>query len=176
MTTKRALLFATVLLIPLWAYALKTWTTGETIKATDLNSNFSTVNTAANALVTDAKVSSSAAISHSKLATPALVPKAWAQVAPACAAGTCTISSGTGFSSIAYAGAGTGRYTVTFTTTRANTSYAPFVTTVGTNGNCTVEGGTLLTTSFVVACYDATGSALSLTGSMAFHVLVMDDN
>ena len=175
----RALLFATVLLIPLWAYALKTWTTGETIKATDLNSNFSTVNTAANALVMDAKVSSSATISHSKLATPALVPKAWAVVSTSCTgSGTvCTLAANSKVTSITSNSVTAGAaIDVDLAYVPSNVNYAVVVTAIDTDSVCyagSFAATAIGTTDFRISCLANAGGA---PASVKFSVLVMDDN
>lgn len=65
---------------PATAGSIKVWSNGETVKASDLNSNFSHVHTGVDAPIVNADISASAAIAHSKLATPGLIPKAWARV------------------------------------------------------------------------------------------------
>lgn len=75
-----------LLLIPAVAAAstIKTWSGGETVRATDLNANFSHLHSnlghGHGAVITNSDVSASAAIAHTKLATPTLVPKAWGRV------------------------------------------------------------------------------------------------
>lgn len=75
-----------LLLIPAVAVAssIKTWSSAETIRASDLNSNFSHLHSnlghGHGTIITNADVSATAAIAHTKMATPALLPKAWGRV------------------------------------------------------------------------------------------------
>lgn len=159
------------------ASAIKVWTTGETLRAADLNSNFSHIH---NTKVGDgiqlvnADVSASAAIAHSKLATPTLIPKGVGLVGGASSAVACTVNGAcpvyvaSGISGATRTGAGT--YQVTPAVTRANTTYMPISTSNSANIFCSA---TVVSTSrFDVACIDVTTA--TLTDSI-FAVVFFDD-
>lgn len=155
-----------------YATSLKVWSQGEVVKYSDLNGNFQTVNNATLnvAQVVDANVSATAAIAHSKLKTPALVPKAWAFTTGGdCASSPCTIGASSGVTSITRTG--TGVYVVTWTTTRADNLYAVLVTAQSTAGKwCMMASGT--TSAATINCYTATASA----ADVALHVMLMDND
>lgn len=142
--------------------AIKTWNTGEGLRSQDLNSNFAHIHTLMvgghGARLVDADVSSSAAISHSKLATPALVPKAWAKISANCGGTPCaeTISAGSGVSGIQHTAAGV--WTVTWSTARSNASYGVLV---GHHGPARMDcySDTFSTTTIAVRCVDSAGAA-----------------
>lgn len=74
-----------------------TWSNGQTLTSTALNDTIAHLHNTFTAGITNAHISTSAGIAHSKLATPALVPKAWAYIGGPCdcgaAAGTsCTLT------------------------------------------------------------------------------------
>lgn len=154
------------------AGAIKTFTT-ETLTASDLNTVLQHIHNAMvgghGARLVNADVSASAAISHSKLATPALVPKAFAAVLAACGSSPCTVASSSGVSAITRASAGS--YTVTFTNARANANYAVLAS-QHTTGifECRVE--TIVAASFAVICFNSAGTATD----SAFSVMVMDND
>lgn len=106
-----AIAIATSLLITGAAFgsAIKTWAFNESIKSTDLNSALSHIHGLMvgghGARLVNADVSAGAAIAHTKLATPGLVPKAWASIAN-CGADPCTINSDTGVNTVSRSGAG----------------------------------------------------------------------
>jgi hypothetical protein len=58
----------------------KTWSTNETLTATDLNGNFAHLHNTPTGNIRDANISTTAAIQHSKLAQPGLLPRAVAHV------------------------------------------------------------------------------------------------
>lgn len=148
--------------------ALKVWVSGESLRAADLNANFTEVNTAATALVTNAKVSGSAAIAHSKMATPTLIPKIVVSVAASCAATPCTMTINSGATSVTRAGGG--QYSVTFPT-RGNAVYAPMVSVISASDvRCTTS--TQAATSTAVLCYNGAGVAVD----SGFTFLLLDDN
>ena len=152
--------------------AVKTWTANEQVINADLNANFNEINTAATALVTDAKVAASAAIQHSKLATPGLMPKAWAYVAGPCSANPCTVTENSGVTAVNWTAAGI--YTVTLTTSPANANFAIFITPrlndVTDHVFCQVTGQDNLAPHVVFKCFDDTDAAEN-TG---FYVMILD--
>lgn len=155
------------------ASAIKTWS-AEILRYSDLNSNFSHIHDnmvgGHGARLVNADVSSSAAIAHSKLATPALVPKAMVGVLGDCTASPCTISLSSGFSSVTRTG--TGEYTGTLSSARANTTYAVQVTPFDSGGirNCRMTSVSS-TTVFTFSCYDAAAAV-----DTGFTVTVWDND
>lgn len=158
------------------AGSIKSWS-NEVITASDLNTNFSHIHDVMvgghGARLVDGDVSASAAIAHSKLAAPQLVPKAWALCTDGVADGNPgVLTEDTGFASCADV-AGTGLYSVTFDSARANANYGVFLTPINATGAvCYVTARSTTVISFT--CSDlATPSAVDVT---AIHVLVMDND
>lgn len=169
MTQYGSLILAS-LLLSLTAFAsLKVWVSGETLRYTDLNSNFDTINTAATRSLVNADISGSAAIAHSKLATPGLVPKAIAKVGVTgtpCTAGTCTVALSYGGTITAVFNS-TGNYTVTIPTA-GSTNFAAFATANTINTSC--EAVQASATTVTVTCNDgATPSAKNAVFSLAVY-------
>lgn len=153
------------------ASPIKTWIVGEVISYTDLNANFLHIHSLMvgghGPRLVNADVSASAAISHSKLATPALVPKIWAQVAN-CTANPCTVSATSGVTSVGWTSAGL--MTVNFAA-RVNANYAAIVAASAvSNRNCAPTAQT--TTTVTVTCQDLASAA----ANSGFTILIMDDN
>lgn len=130
-----------VLLIPAIALAssIKVWTSAETIRASDLNANFSHLHNnlghGHGAVITNADIAADAGISHSKFASPALVAKGWASMNTLCdgavASGTAcpaTVTLSGRVTAIQTSGTA-GQYLVQFSPSFSSTSaYAAFVT------------------------------------------------
>lgn len=155
------------------ASSIKSWSAGENVLNSDLNSNFSHVHTQAEALVTNAKVSSGAAIAHSKLATPALVPKAWGRVTAACSSDPCTLTAGSGISVVHYVSAGV--YTVTLSTARGGAAVYMATVTAEDASNpraCRVTGYASATV-FNISCHDL---ATPTAANSGFNFVVFDDD
>lgn len=132
------------------AGAIKTWAT-ETLTASDLNTTFQHIHNnmvgGHGARLVNADVSSSAAISHSKLATPALLPKYVVFVTSDCAASPCTLAYNSGLTSITRSGAGS--YVANFTA-RTDATYGVVVTAADSaSRSCTNTAKTTTTASFV---------------------------
>lgn len=172
-----ALFVALLCAQPAWA-ALKVWTSHETVLSTDLNSNFSQLSAGAvgmgTALLTNAMVSASAAIAHSKLATPALIPKAQAFVGTACSSSPCTIDDGSGFSGITRTSTGlyVGTYSSTLTAT-ATVVITPLMNQPADATHfyaCWVKAETTTTVTFT--CGNADGS--TAVEDVAFSIVVWD--
>lgn len=106
------------------ASSIKVWSTGETLRSADLNSNFAHIhdNMVGNhgARLTNADVNASAAIAHSKLQTPALIPKAWAVVSASCGSSPCTLGDSSMVTSITRTGAGAYPVTLSYTPSSLN--------------------------------------------------------
>lgn len=119
--------------------AMVTWSSGQYLTYTDLNNALAHIHNTLSAGIVDANLSSSAAIAHSKLQTPALVSKAVLSTTTACvgagAAGTdCTVavehskflstSGGAGAGNSALEATGnTGRYDLTLSYTPTDTNF-----------------------------------------------------
>lgn len=113
------------------AGSLYQWSSGESLSASQLNSNFSHIHNnmvgGHGARLVDADVASNAAISRSKLQNYASLPVAWAKVGSgttACASGTCALGDSFGVASVT---ASSSVYTVTWSTTMGDTEYSLLV-------------------------------------------------
>lgn len=146
------------------------WTSGEYINSVDLNANMAHLH---NNMVgghgprlTNSDVSGSAAIAHSKLATPALLPKAWVSLTATCTAGTCVSVDSNTVTGVAFVS--TGVYTVTFPT-RGNANYGALATAYGNlliNCGITAKAATTST----VTCVTGTTGAV-VNGAFTFMLL-----
>ena len=156
------------------ASPIKTWIVGEVISYTDLNANFAHIHSLMvgghGPRLVNADVSANAHIAHNKLATPALIPKIWAQVAN-CSSNPCTVSATYGVASVGWTSAGLMTVNFVPTATRVNANYAAIVAASAlSNRNCAPTAQT--TTTVTVTCQDlAAGAANS-----GFTILIMDDN
>jgi hypothetical protein len=158
--------------VPAVASAIKTWGASENVTATYLNSNFAHIHNTMvgghGARLVNGDVSASAAIAHSKMATPLLLPKILAHVGNAtCSASPCTLLINSGLTSITRSSAGV--YLVNLSAARPDTIYAPFVTTHLAPGFCVAN---ISTTSVIqINCYDAAGAA----ADAAFSFMLFDN-
>lgn len=124
-------LFAAAVFAAALAFAgpITTWVTGDTVTASDLSANFTHLHATMvgghGPRLVNADVNASAAIAHSKMATPALLPKAWVY-ATNCTGTSCTAADSSGVSAVSRQDAGI--YTVTFSASRANDAYGSLVT------------------------------------------------
>lgn len=185
---KKRIVVAAVSLVALVALAgpIKTWSAGEVITANDLNANFQHIHNLMvgghGARLVNGDVSASAAISHSKLATPALIPKAMGGIYTPCDGGTCTWNVNSGFTSTITRGS-IGQYTLSFSSSRANANYVPVVTPVGDgiNSPTKIHCGpvpTFAVGSFGVHCgldVPDGGGAIGFA-DMPFSVVVFDND
>lgn len=163
-----------------------TWSSGNTLTAANLNDTISHIHNTFTAGIVDAHISSSAAIAHSKLATPALVPKAWAVVTTNCNGGAaawtpCGAFTGSKVTQIAESGTN-GTFCVQLAYTPTDTNFAVIVSTNSANRTCesdnrssgaTCGGITPTNRHFLINCYDA---ALALANADQFSFVVLDDN
>lgn len=159
------------------ASSLKTWTVGETVTYSDLNANFSHIHSLMvgghGPILTNADVSSSAAISHDKLATPKLLPKLWGQItcSGSCSATEQSPASGSGgITSVTYTSAGV--YVVNFAA-RSDANFAVLVnSTTSGSADAVCHGWPLSTSTVAIRCITAsTGAALESN----FSILIMDE-
>jgi hypothetical protein len=157
--------------------ALKVWSGSESIQTADLNSNFTQVNNAATALVTNAKVSASAAVASSKLAAYRQIPTDWVhmtQASSSCgtSAAGCTVTSPSG---MVVSGIATGKYTVGFASPKVDITYGVTIsveTVTGTHGQCVRYPLSSTTSQFIVWCYN---DATTLTDT-GFTIVILDNN
>lgn len=168
---KKGILWALLVGAVVLASPLKVWVVGETLTYSDINANFQHIHSLMvgghGPRLTNADVSGTAAIAHTKLATPALVPKIWATVA-ACSSNPCTISEQSGgVSSVGWTSAGV--MTVNFSA-RANASYAAIVSARGTASvECHSLGQT--TTGVGITC---TTTNTAVATNSGFSILILD--
>lgn len=145
-----------------------------TLRSADLNTNFEHIHNnmvgGHGARLVNADVSSSAAISHSKLATPALLPKLWAQVGSDCTASPCTVES-SGGSITSVTRTGSGAYSFNFPA-RANDVYAVVITALDTAADRFCIARSRSTTAVTFVCYDA-GAVATDTG---FSIMLLDND
>ena len=157
-----------------------TWTAGQRLTVDDLNNTIAHIHNTLSAGIVNANISTSAAIAHSKLATPALVPKAWTIVTANCdgaaAAGTDCTFVGSQVTAVSAQGAG-GVYCVDLAFT-PSASFSAQVTSHLAAQNCIMTdrnaGGGACgadTYNMYVRCYDYAGAAAN---NSQFSVLVMD--
>jgi hypothetical protein len=156
------------------AASIKVWSSGDLLSSSDLNANFAHIH---NTMVgghggrlVNSDVSPSAAIAHSKLANPILLPKAVANV-DYCTASPCTVADAKyNVSGVTRSAAGT--YVVTFSSARPNTGYTSMVSArYDQNVHCVVVSWTV--SAVTVACINgATGNDTD----SAFTFLMFDDN
>lgn len=157
-------LFIALIATYAWASSIKVWSSGEVLRSADLNSNFAHIHNTKvgdGVLLVNSDVSGTAAISHSKLATPALIPKVWVKFggggAAACTASPCTVLDSSGVSGVTRTAQG--QYLVTISSARADTNYATLATMNGGGGTAiTCVSGAVSTTTMTVICYDAAGA------------------
>lgn len=165
--------------------AMVTFQAGAKLTAADLNNALAHIHNTLSGGITDANLSTSAAIAHTKLATPALVPKASAVVTANCdgaaAAGTdCTFTSISNVTAVSAQGtAGGGIYCVDLAYAPANTVFVVNVTShtatavcIATDRNAGSACGAD-TYNFYVRCFDYAGAAVN---NVQFGFTVMDDN
>lgn len=131
------------------ACALKVWNQGDTLKVSDLNSNYSCLNTRQ---MTNADIASGA-ISRAQMQIPALQIVAWADVQTTCGTGLCTLNASAGIASVTQTGSN-GVYSVVLLTSRPDTTY----TVISVPANATQAGGAgctpsaLTNSSFTLSC------------------------
>jgi len=149
------------------AGSLYSWSSGETLSASQLNANFAHIHNnmvgGHGARLVDADVSASAAISRTKLQYYGSLPVAAAKVGSgttACSSGTCTLGDSTNVTSVVRNSSG--NYTITWAVNFGDTEYIVLVTSGGGAADCYALPASA-TTATVICSTDR-----------VFHVLVMD--
>lgn len=149
------------------AWALKVWTAPEKVTIAQLNANFAET---ANNNLTNANLASGAAIAHSKMATPALLPKAWAELDVACSSSPCAVGDSSQMTSVTRTG--TGVYVANLAVTLSSTT-APFVTVYETDKDCRVTARS--TTNVTITCKtNGTEAVAPAASDTLFGVVVFD--
>lgn len=156
--------------------ALTVWSNGQSLTASALNNSFAHIDNTFSGGITDSMLSTAAAIAHSKLATPALIPKAWAQMGSSVCTGAgtnCGINESSKVNWI-HSTATNGVYDVDLSYVPANASFAVFTTPMVGDNVCSVTGlasGAVGTKDFTVTCL--TGGAVP-GGGIPFMLVVFD--
>lgn len=161
-----------------FAGPIVTWSSGDTITANDLSANFTHIHATMvgghGPRLVNSDINASAAISHSKLATPSLVPKVWGIVA-SCTTSPCTIQGDQGISSVTRTDGGV--YLVTYDSARANTTYGALVTSTGASAFKTCSITSYGTTTAGVGCIEhKTDGGGPVWADDGFSFVLMDDN
>lgn len=172
-----AVLLAMMILdLTAWAGQIITFSNGDTISASSLNANFQHIHNLMvgghGARLVDADVSASAAIAQSKIAgLGATSIKAWGVFSTNCGT-TCTetVQASYGISSIA--NTTLGNWTVTLSSTRADTAYAVIVTANEATFICNASYALHTTSTFNVHCQvTSSGTAVNTH----FQITVLDN-
>lgn len=154
---------------------IKQWNGTEVITYTDLNSNFAHLHASAGhnhgPVIVNGDINASAAISHSKLATPHLLPKTWAQVA---CSGSCSVtemSPAAVIGSVTWSSAGI--YVVNLAVPRTDGNYLVLVNSNNTASDAVCHGWASNSSTVSVRCTKAS-DATALESN--FSLLIMDAN
>lgn len=163
-------------LTPTAVAALKVWTSEERVLYTDLNANFAEV---ANNNLSNSNIATNAAIAHTKMATPALLPKASATLTTVCdgaaAAGTaCTVNENSQVTAVK-SNATAGQYRVDLLYSPPNAVFNVQVTSITVDVYCVAHtfaatSGDANGTNFIVACKTDAGVA----ANAAFSIVLLD--
>jgi len=161
-----ALLLALCIWSPVLAHtstpAFTVWSPGQGLTATALNDSLAHLHNTFSGGIVDAHISSTAAISVSKLARPDLLPRSWAYTSGATNVPGAILTSGLTTSLTYTRGAGAGVFTYTLSPARPNANYMLVVTGQGIaaaaadNFGCHVRSRT--TTGGSIECYNAAGA------------------
>lgn len=168
--------------------AIHVWVDGDVLSTADINSNFSHIHGLMvgghGARLINADVSASAGISHSKLATPGVLPKSifviGSSITP-CAAGTCTLTASAGIIPTVTWNS-TGNYTVTLPVARTDIHWfvtaTPKYCNASTGGcYCNIQTGTS-TTVATIQCFGVTvaGPAIAAANTVVGVAIFDNDN
>lgn len=175
MNTKRKIYILGALLLATVGVAgpIKVWAASEYITAADINANFAHLHASVGhnhgAVITNADISASAGIAHTKLATPGLLPKGWI-LATNCAGAGCTTTDSSGgiFNGVSRTSAGV--YTVNLSPARANATFAVIVSSASSTVDRICHGKAASTTTVSVWCEDAAAAA----AESDFSLLLLD--
>ncbi len=153
--------------------SMVTWTVGQKLTYTDLNDAFSHVHNTLSGGLSNTNLSSSAAIAHSKMATPGVLPKSFLYVGTPCTVnGVCAETVDQGATSVTTRTA-TGTYDIIWSSVRTNAAYGLLVVGHGVGNFICSQQDTANVAGFRVNCFTAdTGVA----ADAPFTVVMFDDN
>lgn len=144
--------------------SMVTWNAGDYLTTSDLNNAMAHLHNTFSAGITNSMISSNAAISHTKMATPALLPKAWGVVGLAgvcdagAAAGTnCTIDEDSQVTAVQSSGTA-GLYRVNLDYTPANANFVVLANSGTADRFCEVVSPATSTPHFQIRCRDSAGA------------------
>jgi hypothetical protein len=180
---KLGILAALVIGVAVMASPLHTWVVGETLTYADINANFSHIHSLMvgghGPRLTNADVNGSAAISHAKLATPALVPKIWVTGTTPCTTTICTMSDSSP-AGVVVNRTSEGVYVMTFPAARANAFYGVLISTLADPtivcSPLSRATSTLAFNCVKMTSYDGGIGGIGYPTDAAFTVLIMDTN
>lgn len=155
-----------------------TWSNGQVLTHTALNDTVSHLHNTFSGGIVDAHLSTSAAVQHSKLQFPALVPKAWAVVTADCtgsaAAGTqCTTADLSRVSTITTNGA-TGVFRLNLAYTPGNTAFVVLVTSHTSGSYCMADTRATAAPHALIKCFDYSAAPAVALDANQFSVVVLD--
>ncbi len=159
---------------------IHTWVAGEYIDASRLNAALQHLHAnlghGHGPVLVNGDINGSAAIAHSKLATPGLLPKAWVALSAACATSgagaACTAVDSSGSAVVTSTGTTDGEYTVTFPT-RGDANYGVLVSTLGTSLDRLCHAHALTATTATVKCSTLDGTTAV---DAAFTFMLLDSS
>jgi hypothetical protein len=167
------------------ASSIKVWSNSESLTSQDLNANFAHIHNTMvgshGARLVNTDVSPTAAIAHTKMATPALLPKAWAVVYDQCDAGiadgggNCTVGASSRVTSVTRTSSG--YYDVTLGYTPVNAQFAVIVSgrsqqLIDDNGSCQSNYANNSAPHIKIRCYAVHDAGTD----SSFSFIVMDDS
>lgn len=157
-----AVVLALFVWVPAFAHtstpSFTVWSVGQGLTSAALNDSLAHLHNTFSGNIVDAHISTTAAISVSKLARPDLLPRAWSYTSGATNVPGAILTSGLTTSLTYTRGAGAGQFTYVITPARPNANYMMIVTGQGTtvaagnNYGCHVRSRT--TTGGDIECYD----------------------
>ena len=174
MKTRLWLLAAAFFAFGVVASPIHVFNSGDAMTSSDINANFSHIHSTMvgghGPKLVNADVNASAAIAHTKLATPALLPKLWWSGTTACAATPCASADSSGFGTVTRSAAGT--YLANFSVTRIDANYGIWITTLASGQtNCIPTSRNA--GSVQIGCVNtSTGAATDAS----FSILILDSN
>jgi hypothetical protein len=152
----------------------KTWVSNETLQVGDLNDNFAHLHSTLTGNIKDSNISTTAAIQHSKLAQPGLLPRAVVMigsVASPCngsAATACVLSGAVNVTGAVGTGSN-GSYHVTLNYSPSSLSKPVLATPQAGDAYCTAEYINTFAPHMLVRCYDNTGTLKNVVVSLVAY-------
>lgn len=169
------------------ASAIKVWASGDVLSFSDLNANFAHIHSLMvgghGARLYDADVNASAAIAHTKLATPGVLAKSTFIIGSSttpCAAGTCTLTGASGITPTVTWNS-LGNYTVVLPVARTDAFWSVQLTPMYCNAStggcyCSIQTSTSTTTTTVQCFTVATAGPAVVAANIVVAVAIFDNN